>query len=180
MESNIVWSISGPDLTVRNGESFVVEENGWKVARPPELCEFVVLGKPQPAGSKKAMMPKKARYPIVVDDNKHAKAYKQSVAGVALAAMNGRSLFAGPVEVRMLFVLERPKSHYRAGGELSAAGERAPMHVTRPDVLKLARAVEDGMTGVVYKDDGQIVRETLSKVWGSEPRALIAVTEVTT
>ena len=36
-----------------------------------------------------------------------------------------------------------------------------------PDVLKLARGVEDALTGIVWRDDAQIVNESLNKVVGA-------------
>lgn len=39
-----------------------------------------------------------------------------------------------------------------------------------PDVLKLARGVEDALTGIVWRDDAQIVNESLSKVVVAPPR----------
>lgn len=122
---------------------------------------FTVLGKPQPAGSKKAV-PMGKRWGVV-DDNPRAATYKRTVAAVAFAAMNGSPPIEGPVEVSMHFVLARGSSHWRKDGTLSAEGERRMRHTSRPDVLKLARAVEDGMTGVVYVDDAQIVSEILHK-----------------
>jgi Holliday junction resolvase RusA-like endonuclease len=47
--------------------------------------------------------------------------------------------------------------------------------VTRPDVLKLARAAEDALTGIVWRDDSQIVHETLAKVYGEPERLEVAV-----
>jgi Holliday junction resolvase RusA-like endonuclease len=38
--------------------------------------------------------------------------------------------------------------------------------VARPDALKLARAAEDALTGIVWADDAQIVVERLGKVFG--------------
>ena len=37
---------------------------------------------------------------------------------------------------------------------------------TRPDVGNLAALVSDALQGVLYVDDAQVVRETVSKIWG--------------
>jgi Holliday junction resolvase RusA-like endonuclease len=45
-------------------------------------------------------------------------------------------------------------------------------------VLKLARAVEDALTGVVWRDDAEIVAEGLAKLYGTPERVEISITEV--
>ena len=42
-------------------------------------------------------------------------------------------------------------------------------------MLKLARAVEDAMSGVVYRDDAQVVTEVLRKRYGEPARAEVAI-----
>lgn len=131
-----------------------------------ELVQFFVRGKCEPAGSKKAV-PMGRRWGVV-DDNPAAEGWKKSVAGVAMVEMNGRQPYEGPMRVSMTFLLERPKSHYLTDGRsLSVAGRAFICHTQRPDALKLARAVEDAMSGVVYVDDNQIVEEHLLKRWTS-------------
>ena len=41
---------------------------------------------------------------------------------------------------------------------------------TAPDLSKLWRAVEDSLTGIVYKDDSQVVQLALQKRWGTRAR----------
>ena len=69
----------------------------------------------------------------------------------------------------MIFHRRRPASHYRANGEM----HRYP--VTRPDALKLARAVEDALTGIIWLDDAQIVEEHLTKRWSDEEGVHVTV-----
>ena len=47
-----------------------------------------------------------------------------------------------------------------------------------PDVLKLARAVEDALSGVCYSDDALIVEEALRKVWADEWGVLVTIEEI--
>ncbi len=82
--------------------------------------------------------------------------WRQAIAAEARAQMGGRPLLEGPVVVRARFAWTRPKSHRRAGGGLRPS---APMaKVTPPDLDKCSRALLDALTGVVYRDDGQVVR----------------------
>lgn len=144
-----------------------------------EMVEFHVKGKSEPAGSKRAV-PMGNRWGVI-DDNPKAAKFKLSVGGVAKAAMDGREPLRGPLRVTMAFLIERPKSHLTSKGELSSIGRDRFFHTIRPDVLKLARAVEDGMTGVAYEDDAQIVVELLTKRYChayEEPGVFVTVEQV--
>jgi Holliday junction resolvase RusA-like endonuclease len=116
------------------------------------VVRIVVYGKPEPAGSKKAVQVKGRAQ--VVDANPKAAKWKRKVADHARLVMAGRDLLEGPVRLELYFVLERPKSHVGRRG-LLRSGSPAD-HVTKPDALKLARAVEDALTGIVYRDDAQV------------------------
>lgn len=131
---------------------------------------FSVFGVPQPQGSAKAFMPRNARFPVVTSDNPKVKGWRQLVAQAASQALNGRGLhLEGPVRLCANFYLPRPKS----------LGAKPKSHLTRPDVDKLARAIGDALTGVVWRDDSQIVQFKVSKYYagvGESPRADIAIT----
>jgi Holliday junction resolvase RusA-like endonuclease len=137
----------------------------------------MVHGAAQPAGSKRAFKLGSGAV-VVTDANKKATPWKREVADAAATAMlshaiteNG-TLVDGPLSVRMIFYVPRPKGHYGRKGLLPSA---PPYPTKRPDVLKLARAVEDAMTGIVYRDDAQIVREQLVKDYGEPARVEITV-----
>ena len=48
----------------------------------------------------------------------------------------------------------------------------------RPDATKLVRAVEDALTGLVWRDDAQVVIQTVRKRYGHPERAEIFVQEI--
>jgi Holliday junction resolvase RusA-like endonuclease len=53
----------------------------------------------------------------------------------------------------MTFIMPRPKNQYDAKGNLK---NPAPFfHTVKPDRIKLARAVEDALTGIIWVDDSQ-------------------------
>jgi len=134
---------------------------------------FTVIGKPQTAGSKRAFV--RGGRPIVVDDNPKQVNWQGMVAQMARQAYDGE-LLDGPLLVQMLFFFPRPKGHFGTGRNAGVLKATAPkQHTTKPDVLKLARATEDALTGVVYRDDAQIVCETLSKHYGVPTRAEIII-----
>lgn len=137
------------------------------------LLSFFVVGKPQTAGSKTAIPNPKTGRPIVMEsgDRKAKKTWRGDIRDAAYAALSAeRGDLAGPfidaLEVHFVFVRPRPASHFGTGRNAGVLKESAASHpVSRPDVLKLARAAEDALTGVLWLDDAQIVREHLAKRW---------------
>lgn len=137
------------------------------------MISFVVEGVPQPRGSKKALPNRATGRAMMVDSNPKSGPWMDAVAHRAAQAMDGCELFDGPVSVLVEFYFPRPKSHYYTSkarsGELR---DDAPeLHSKKPDCDKLVRAIGDGMTGVVYRDDSQIavlmVRKLYSPSGGS-------------
>ena len=145
-----------------------------------EPITFTVIGLPQPAGSKRAFPFKRRDGKLgvaVSDNNPKAKDWKQAVASAAHAAHNGSGLLDGPLEVKMLFFLPRPKGHYRTGRNAGTLRESAPLFPTgRPDTQKLARGTTDALTKVIWRDDSQIVKEVLQKHYGEPARCEITIT----
>jgi Holliday junction resolvase RusA-like endonuclease len=132
-----------------------------------DLIAFEVPGKPAPAGSKRAFANPRSGRMIVTDANPAARPWKAAVALAAREAMGSRALLPGALAVAMIFEVPRPKSHYGSGRNAEVLKRSAPEHPTpRPDLLKLARAVEDACTGVLWRDDAQIVAELLQKRYG--------------
>ncbi len=141
---------------------------------PAELA-LTVYGHPEPAGSKRAFA-RPGGFARVVDANAKAAPWKAAVAAAAAEAWAGRELLDVALDVRMVFYRPRPRSHYGTGRNAELLRPRAPAWPTgRPDVLKLARAVEDALTGIVYRDDALIAVECLEKRWGTPERVEIEV-----
>jgi crossover junction endodeoxyribonuclease RusA len=70
----------------------------------------------------------------------------------------------GPVEISMTFFLDRPKNQYRTGKHAAELRPDAQMFpASMPDVDKLARLILDALTGIAWKDDGQVVILTAIK-----------------
>jgi Holliday junction resolvase RusA-like endonuclease len=151
------------------------------------MIQFTVYGKSQPAGSKRAMpiyrngangrqlVTRANGSPMiaVTDDNPKSCDWKHAVASAAREAYRG-ALLDGPLSVSFTFYRVRPKGHFGKHG-LNKAGRDAEYPTTKPDVLKLARAVEDALTGIVWRDDSQIVDERIAKEWGEPARVEIVV-----
>jgi len=136
---------------------------------------ITVYGKASPAGSKTAGVSKSGK-PYVRDSSKGSYEWKKSVAREAAAAMNGAPLFTEALKVSLTFFVPRPKGHFGSGKNANVLKASAPeFPTTKPDVLKLARAVEDGLTGIAYRDDSQIVVEHIRKCYGEPSRVEIEI-----
>lgn len=69
------------------------------------------------------------------------------------------------VEISLTFVTNKPKSVKRSEPYI------------RPDLDKLIRAVLDGLTGVAYEDDGQVVKVIAQKQYGDNEGVWIRITD---
>lgn len=138
------------------------------------MISFTVLGVPQTAGSKRAFPFRRPGGSLgvrVTDDNPKGREWKNAVAWAAREVFRG-PLLEGPLVLRIVFVLPRPKGHFGKRGLLDSAPARP---TTKPDLLKRARAIEDSLNGIVWRDDAQIVEEVLGKFYGEPARAEVAV-----
>ncbi len=152
--------------------------------------QFTVYGNAQSAGSKRAFVPtnKNTGQPFrragggivvsVVDDNAKSKDWKKLV---AMAAQQHRPAtpIEGAVRLTLVFVRVRAADQFNSKGELNKKGLGKPYPISKPDVLKLARGIEDALTGIVWKDDAQIVDERLTKRWGDAACVEITVEPMT-
>jgi Holliday junction resolvase RusA-like endonuclease len=138
------------------------------------MIEFYVPGAPVAAGSKRAfpIHGKDGRLHVAVADDSGPKgvewraAIRHGAAGVirSLPLEAVELLQRAPLRLELRFVVARPRGHVGKRGVRPSA----PTHpTTRPDVLKLARAVEDACTGILWHDDAQIVEEVLTKAYAA-------------
>lgn len=144
-----------------------------------EVIEFFVPGQAVPGGSKRAFAAtrkdgsvvcrKGTNIPIInvtEDSGKRNKVWRTAVGYHARSKMKSREPIAGSCEVCFTFQIRRPQAHYRTGGFAHLLRPDAPTrHNQTPDVLKLCRAVEDALTGIIYVDDSQTVKLTATKEW---------------
>lgn len=114
-----------------------------RAATAPALLEVFVPGRPAPQGSKRHV-----GRGILVESSKACGPWRQTVAVFARQAYDGPPL-DGPLAVRIEFVMPRPAN-------LPKRRATPPM-TKKPDTDKLARAILDALTSVVWRDDSQIV-----------------------
>jgi Holliday junction resolvase RusA-like endonuclease len=143
--------------------------------------KIVVYGTPAPAGSKTSTAvyrkdPQTGRaVPVMTGDgrvitrvrdaNPDAGSWKESVAQRAREQYDGPVL-TGAVRLEVTFFTPRGANHYGTGRNAGRLKDSAPLFVTKkPDALKLARAVEDALTNVVWADDALVWQGAQRKVW---------------
>ena len=156
-------------MTLANRSLFVEDQ---------EVLAITVYGTPRPAGSKRVVPVGKKGGPkrfIVTDASRKSRPWKEDVSREAARVMAGRELIRGALDVTFRFYVARPKGHFGKRGLLASA---RPYPTVRPDALKLARAVEDSLSGIVYHDDAQIVKERLVKEYGAPERVEIEIREL--
>lgn len=138
------------------------------------MFEFIIHGNPVAQGR-----PRFARIGnhVRAHDPAKSRSWKESVRWAAVEAMKGREISTDALEVQLTFWFQRPKSHYGTGKRAKWVKESAPAyHTTRPDAENCAKGVLDGMTGIVYRDDNQVVRLVVEKHYTTKaPFTCVAV-----
>lgn len=117
---------------------------------------FDVDGIPVPQGSKRV-----ANGRLIDANTAKLKPWRATVTAACADAMRAAGITGpvdGPVRVKVVFRLPRPKHHYRTGKHAGQLKDGAPYWAaTRPDLDKLLRAVLDALTDAgLWHDDAQV------------------------
>jgi Holliday junction resolvase RusA-like endonuclease len=98
--------------------------------------------------------------------------YEGIIRTAAMQEMGTREAFDCPVEFVMRAVFPVPASWSSKKRQAALVGEIKPGK--KPDLDNIAKAWNDALNGVAYRDDSLICRMTLEKRYG--PQALVVVT----
>jgi len=130
-----------------------------------DKVSFTVYGIPQPQGSMRAFIPKGWKRPVITAVSGKTKPWRQEVAGTALVARGSRNLWEEEaVVIHAHFYFDKPKS-----------SRKKTQKTTKPDIDKLLRATLDALTGVLFRDDSQVVKCVVTKRFGSPARVEITI-----
>lgn len=133
------------------------------------MISFFVPGIPAPQGSKKHV-----GNGLMIESSKALGPWRAKVALEARGRV--KQPISGPIRLDLRFVMPRPKSHYGTGRNADQLKHAAPRyHTQKPDLDKLVRAIGDALTGVIYRDDSQIVAGEYVKSWADGENALYGV-----
>lgn len=94
-------------------------------------------------------------------------AYEGLIAHVAQVAMAGRPMFEGPMSVNLFIDCPVPASWSQKRQRMALAGEIYP--TSKPDKDNVIKAVYDGLNGVVWRDDVQVVDGRQRKRYAATP-----------
>ena len=126
-----------------------------------EVLHVHVFGLPVAQGRPRAF---KMKGHIRMYDPDTSKDWKRTVLAQALEHKPPAPV-EGPLAMTLSFELLRPKS----------APKRVQYPTHKPDLSNLLKAIEDALTGVVYRDDSQIVSLTVTKRFGLAPGVEVRV-----
>jgi Holliday junction resolvase RusA-like endonuclease len=133
---------------------------------------FTVPG--APIGKGRPRFAKRGEHVRVYTDEKTVN-FENLVKLFASQAMAGLTPFKRPVALSMVIVMQIPASWSKKRQDLALRGLIGA--TTKPDVSNVLKAIEDGMNGIVYDDDKQIVGGGFSKQYGLIPRVEVRVQE---
>lgn len=80
-----------------------------------------------------------------------------------------------PVEVHIKALLAIPSSAPKKRKMEMLLGRLLP--TKKPDISNITKAIEDGLNGIAYKDDAQIVDLTVSKRYAETPGVVVTIAE---
>lgn len=84
-----------------------------------------------------------------------------------------KSPFKGPLVLSMIAFMPIPKSWSKKQQERARIGQL--MHIKRPDLDNLIKSIKDGLNGVAWEDDSQVVGVHAHKVYADKPRVEVGV-----
>jgi Holliday junction resolvase RusA-like endonuclease len=101
--------------------------------------------------------------------------YETLIRDTAIEAMGSSEPLETPVNLYLYIRVPIPKSYSKKKVEDCLNGLDKP--IRKPDASNILKSVEDGMNGIVYKDDSQIVNLHVTKVYSSLAGVDICVKE---
>jgi len=131
-----------------------------------ERAIFFINGTPIPKGRPRAAV--RGTHTILYTPNR-TKEYEDHVAEVASMNIPKTGVILGPIAISLTFHMKAPKKY---------AKKMETPHVTRPDVDNLAKAILDGLEGVMYKNDAQVTTLYAHKCYGDKPRVGVSISEL--
>ena len=102
--------------------------------------------------------------------------YEAVIKFFAAQAMGSTDLLETPVSVFLYIRHAVPQSYSKKRTEACLSGSEQPCK--KPDIDNIAKTFLDGMNGVIFKDDTQVVDLHVKKVYSAVPGVDVMVMEV--
>lgn len=124
---------------------------------------FAVRGTPVTQGSARAINHRSTGRAVLIQDKRgRLLDWRADIANAARAAAGDAYAPRGvPVVLSAIFKLQRPQS----------APKRVTSPTVKPDADKLARALFDALSSVLYADDSQVVKHSIEKCYARADEA---------
>ena len=135
--------------------------------------QFTVPG--HPVGKGRAKAARRGKFITMYTPEKTAN-YEGLIAHAAHIAMNGNPMFTKPCAVELDVRLQIPDSW--SSKKKKMASEEMIGATKKPDLDNVLKAILDGMNGVVFKDDVQVVRISQQKRYAETPGVVVIVREL--
>ena len=110
-------------------------------------------------------------------DPENSRNYKAYVRMLATQAMKDSdfTMIEGACSIKIVAYFEVPKSKSKKFKLAALNNKEWP--TKKPDVDNIAKAIQDALNGLVYKDDSNIVYMSVSKYYSTNPKVLVIVCE---
>lgn len=128
----------------------------------PRASVFIKNGKPQ------------AR----IHKDVKTKKWMEKVATIARINWRPRAPLEGPVELRIQIRRRMASAIKNSHKKRSEALQGKILPTTKPDLDNYCKGIADALSGIVYRDDAQIVNLTMSKRFSDEEKTTILVQEI--
>lgn len=159
-------------LEFGNGKIQTQEVQDGKRQQPriKRKLRVMIPGKPQP--KQRAIVntyTKKAHTPDATVK------YEREV-GRMWKMQNGATMLQGPIKMTVLMCFAVPKSDSKVKRQKKLDDEIK--HTIKPDASNVLKAVEDGLNGVAYHDDSQLVEIYMRKMYAAEGYVAVELEEL--
>lgn len=104
--------------------------------------------------------------------------YEALVTARAKEAMIGKRKIEKPNAVRVDILAIFPVPSSWSKKRRTAALQGVEHHVSKPDLDNVQKAILDGMNGIVFEDDSQVIDSRTRKAYGPEPGVKVFIDEV--
>ena len=136
------------------------------------MVTFTVDG--TPVGKQRARYARRGNHVMAYTPEK-TRTYESLIKDEATKAMGSSEPLNTPVSLYLYIRVPIPASSTKKRLEAISKGDEKP--IKKPDASNILKSLEDGMNGVVYKDDSQIVNIHVTKVYSSQAGVDVCVKE---
>ena len=131
---------------------------------------FTVYGHPVAKG--RPRFSTRGKFPVAYTPEK-TKTYETEVGMMAKAAMGASKPLEGALEAFIYVTFPVPPSYSKKRTE--ACLNNTEKYIKKPDLTNVVKSIEDGMNGIVYRDDSQITSLHSTKVYGEVAKVEVMV-----